>query len=384
MPPAVPGPRTVLVTGTGGAGRTTVAAATARAAADEGRRAALISPDRPGAADDGFDTVHVDPAATFRTHALALQSHGGSLFDLLGSQPLDEDELTELPGAADFAMLRALLRAHRDAAHDVLVVDLPPGTDAVRLLALPEQLSRYLARLLPAERQAARALRPVLAQLAGVPMPARRLYETADRWRRELGAVQDVITADGTSVLLVTEPNPGAAEAMAGVRKGLALLGLPVDAVLANRLLPDASPDPWLAELHDEQRRVCKELGEALLPLPLGEAPHLGPPPADAAALTRLGVPAPREPARRPAPRVEDRLAADGELVWWLPLPGAAKEELQLVRRGDEVIVTAGPFRRALPLEGALRRCTVAGARLADGELAVRFVPDPALWPERH
>jgi arsenite-transporting ATPase len=29
-----------------------------------------------------------------------------------------------------------------------------------------------------------------------------------------------------------------------------------------------------------------------------------------------------------------------------------------------------------------LRRCTVAGAALRDGELRIRFAPDPELWPQ--
>ncbi len=49
-------------------------------------------------------------------------------------------------------------------------------------------------------------------------------------------------------------------------------------------------------------------------------------------------------------------------LVWHIPLPGATRDELDLVRRGDELVVTAGPFRRIVPLPSALRRCTVDGA----------------------
>jgi arsenite-transporting ATPase len=78
---------------------------------------------------------------------------------------------------------------------------------------------------------------------------------------------------------------------------------------------------------------------------------------------------------------VADRLAAEGHLVWTLPLPGAGREGLDLVRRGDELVVDAGGFRRIVPLPSALRRCTVAGAALRDGALRVRFTPDPGLWP---
>lgn len=85
---------------------------------------------------------------------------------------------------------------------------------------------------------------------------------------------------------------------------------------------------------------------------------------------------------KAPGRYVEDRLAGDGVLVWHLPLPGAVKEELGLVRHGDELLLTAGPFRTTVDLPSALRRCTVAGAALADGVLSIRFTPDPRLWPQ--
>lgn len=78
---------------------------------------------------------------------------------------------------------------------------------------------------------------------------------------------------------------------------------------------------------------------------------------------------------------VEDRLTEDGKLVWHLPLPGATREELELVRRGDELTVGVGPYRRVLALPSALRRCRVSGAALNGGALRVRFTPDPGLWP---
>lgn len=71
-------------------------------------------------------------------------------------------------------------------------------------------------------------------------------------------------------------------------------------------------------------------------------------------------------------------------LVWVVPLPRAEKRELDLIRRGDELLLTVGPYRRIVPLPSALRRCTVSGAALADGELRIRFTPDPGLWPRAH
>ncbi|MEU8518613.1 ArsA-related P-loop ATPase [Streptomyces sp. NPDC048577] len=378
--------RIILVTGPGGAGRTTVAAATALVEAWAGRRVLLL------AADGGTGTVLDDAelpgsltvlrpetGAGFRREFLAIQSRAGTAFDLLGAAPFEEAELTELPGSRSFAQLRAL----RDAAagdHDLVVVDMPVLRDALALLALPVQLRRYLRRLLPPERQAARALRPLLAQLAGVPMPAQWLYESTARWETELAAVQAVVDAPDTTVRLVVEPGPAADEALRTARLGLALQGVALDLVVANRMLPAESGDPWLAGLaarqHDHLARLREAYG-SVHPLP-----HLGRAPRGPEDLALLGAVRHQAPAVAPPGRtVEDRREQDGVLVWHLPLPCAVKDDVSLVRRGDELLLTVGPFRHALALPAALRRCTVTGAGLVEGDLRVRFTPDPGLWP---
>ncbi|WP_428955186.1 ArsA family ATPase [Streptomyces sp. cg35] len=368
--------RTLLVTGPGGSGRTTIAAATALKAARDGLRTHLITGDT--VADlPGVTVTRLTPADGFRDDLLALQDRAGSALDLLGAARLDADELTPLPGSDELALLRAL-RNSAEEASDLVVVDLPPAPHAVAVLALPEQLRRYLRRLLPAERQAARALRPVLGRLAGVPMPAEWLYETAARWDRELAAAQAVIDADTTLVRLVAEPTQAAAETLRVTSTGLALHGLRTETLIANRMLPDGSTDPWLADAAARQRKVVAQWPGAR------EIPHLGRDPrgAELDGLPGLDAALPDIPAPRTPWPVEDRLQDDGVLVWRIPLPGAVREELTLIRRGDEIVVGAGPFRRVVPLPSAPRRCTVAGAGLVDGELRVRFAPDPDLWPQ--
>ncbi|MEU9557631.1 ArsA family ATPase [Streptomyces fumanus] len=386
--------RTLLITGPGGGGRTTVAAATALAAARAGTRTLLLGADRedtlgaalgtptgpaPAPVEENLTVWRPDPAQGFRDALAALQDRASSALDLLGATRLDPEELSSLPGADELALLRALREAALAAEHDLLVVDLPPAPRALALLALPEELRRYLRRLLPPERQAARALRPVLGRLAGVPMPTEALYESAARWDLELAATEAVLTDRRTSALLVAEPGPAAADAVRGAALGLALRGLPVERLVANRVLPEDAPaDSWLAGPVAQQRKTLDDWRGAH---DVTALPHLGRDPRGTDDLAALAAPA---PGPGPAPvewPVTDRLAADGVLLWRLPLPGATRDDLDLVRRGDELAVAAGPYRRIVPLPSALRRCTVQGAALRDGVLSVRFAPDPQLWP---
>ncbi|MGW0512308.1 ArsA family ATPase [Streptomyces olivaceoviridis] len=385
--------RTILITGPGGSGRTTVAAATALEAAREGHRTLLLSADRtdtPGTAlgtatgpvptevTEHLSAWRPDAAERFRQDLTAFQTRAANVFDLLGAARLDAEEVTPLPGAEELSFLRALRDAALSERYDLLVVDLPPLPQALALLALPEELRRYLRRLLPPERQAARALRPVLGRLAGVPMPADWLYETAARWDVELAAVEAVLTDRNTAVRLVAEPGPAGADAVRAATLGLALRALRTESLIANRALPETAPDSWLSSLLAQQRKTLADWRESYDVHPV---PHLGRDPHGPDDLTALAVPGVNPATTSVGWPVTDRLAEDGVLVWHLPLPGAIRDELDLIRRGDELLITAGPFRRIVALPSALRRCTVAGAGLRDGELRIRFAPDPDLWP---
>ncbi|MFF1902104.1 ArsA family ATPase [Kitasatospora sp. NPDC058218] len=384
--------RTILVSGDSGAPM--VAAATALHAARQGRRTLLLAADDPHRTLDtvlgarlepepavyapGLTVARIDEQAAFR-HALG--EIGGRIkpaLDLLGAEPLDPEELTALPGTARLALLRALPAAEAD----VLVVLAPPPAELIAALALPEQLERYLARLVPEQRQAARALRPLLAGLAGVPMPADWLYEGRTKAAAVLAEARAAIAAPGTGVRLVTAADAHPYEELRRIRAGLALHGHRPDAVVVHGALPDAaadSADPWLAGLARRRQEELAALAAA------SDVPVLVTGLAEVtleAVADRLYGPGPGPAPLDPEPwTVEDRLAEDGLLVWHLPLPGAERADLDLVRRGDELVVGLGAHRRVLALPSALRRCTVAGAGLQDGALAVRFAPDPALWP---
>ncbi|MFD0528026.1 ArsA family ATPase [Kitasatospora arboriphila] len=228
-------PRTVLVTGEGSA---VVAAATALHSARTGRRTLLLAADDPHrAVDDLLDTrltaepapygerlavARIDEQAALRS---ALDGFGARLapaLDLLGADPLDPEELTPLPGTRQLALLRAL----RTADAETVVVAAPAPAELIATLALPEQLVRYLDRLLPEQRQAARALRPLLAALAGVPMPADWLFDARAAACAALADARAVIEAPGTSVRLVVDADAHGTGELRRIRAALALHGL--------------------------------------------------------------------------------------------------------------------------------------------------------------
>ena len=133
--------RTILITGPGGSGRTTVAAATALRAAGSGTRTLVLSADRtdtlgavlgtttgpaPARVAPNLTAWRPDAAAGFRDDLSAFQERAANVLDLLGASRLDAEEVTPLPGAGELNLLRALRDAALAEAHDLLVVDLPP------------------------------------------------------------------------------------------------------------------------------------------------------------------------------------------------------------------------------------------------------------------
>ena len=69
------------------------------------------------------------------------------------------------------------------------------------------------------------------------------------------------------------------------------------------------------------------------------------------------------------------------DFVLRLPLPLVTAADVDLGRRGDELVVAVGEHRRLLSLPAALRRCVITGATVRDGRLRVRFEPDERVWP---
>jgi arsenite-transporting ATPase len=404
--------RVVLFTGKGGVGKTTLAAATAALLARSGRKVLAVSTDpahslgdafeaelggEPIELDPGLSAAHVDTRMLLDGAWARLQDHLGTLLAGAGVDELLADELTVLPGVEDLLALGEVHRLAESGLWEVVVVDCGPTAETLRLLGLPEALSTYLERLFPAHRRAVRGL--ISGLTAG--------RETQPAWDRAAGALDALAEQlqglrrlladqDTTSIRLVLTPERVVAAETRRTLTALALHGLRVDGLVANRIVPEAPSSlrgpagRWLRERYAEQSAVLAEL-EAL-PMPLRAVEHTAAEPIGLPALRELartlyGTDDPAAPSDVPAaPLLQvNRTAGSGtsldsafELV--LRLPGVAGGPVDLVRLDDELAVTTGGTRRMIALPSVLRRCTVTGAHVADDDLCVAFVPDPAVW----
>jgi len=379
-------PRVLLFTGKGGVGKTTAAAATATLAARRGLKTLLVSTDtahsladalaaEPGEIAPGLHLHQVDTQRTLERHWGELREYARGVLVELGLDEITSEEITVLPGAEEVIALLELREHAREGRWDVLVVDCAPTAETLRLLALPEALDWHVNRLLPVGRRLMRLAAPLVRGVARVSAPGDEVVGAAERFHRGLMEVRELLTGDHASVRLVLTPE---AVVLAEARRtltSLSLYGYRVDAVIANRIFPAEDADAWRARWVTAQSRLLAEAEESFAPLPVHTVPYLPAEPVGSQALAAVGeaLYGESDPFARPAVEPPLRLARD-ELT--LALPGAERGEVDLARKGDELIITAGGYRRILALPAALARRKISTAVLRDGLLRVRFTSE--------
>jgi arsenite/tail-anchored protein-transporting ATPase len=153
-------------------------------------------------------------------------------------------------------------------------------------------------------------------------------------------------------------------------------------------VFPAAGADTWRRQWVAAQRGILEEVADSFRPLPIWESPYrvcepVGVEELAAFAVEMYGGDDPFARATDDTSLWVDRhIDTDGRTyTLTMPLPLASADELELARHGDELIITVGSYRRVLPLPAALARGVVAGARLDEGRLQVRFSPREATRP---
>jgi arsenite-transporting ATPase len=393
--------RILLFTGKGGVGKSTLAAATACASAAAGHRTLVLSTDAAHSLADALDVPpsaepsevaenlwlqHVDAQDRFERSWRDIQGYLMSVLDVAGVDPVAAEELTVIPGAEEVLALLEVRAQARSGAWDVLVVDCAPTAETLRLLALPEALGWYMTRVLPVERRVVKALKPVLTRAAGVPMPGDSVFDAIERLHAELDDVRAVLTGPETSVRLVLTPE---SVVLAEARRAytfLTLFGYTVDAAIVNRVFPGGGADAWRTAWVESQGRVLADAADSFAGLDLRTSVYRDAEPVGRDELLDLARSV--YDGSDPLAAAEDRTglrvrSVAGGRVLSFPLPLAEQDEVRLARKGDELVVSVASYRRLLTLPSGLARHRVAGARVRDGEVQVRFAePTSADQPD--
>jgi arsenite-transporting ATPase len=399
--------RCLLFTGKGGGGATTVAAATATLAAQHGHRTLVASADplhglataldhplgpEPVMIEPGLSAQQIDVQRAFEDRWRAIRALFAPAWDAAGMDPIEVEELTQPPGAAEMVTLLELRDQIASGAFDLVVVDAGPTVQTLRLLTFPETVSWYLRRLLPVEGFLARTGRPAFGRaaraggLAALTLGVREAFAGLARAAGEAGRM--LADATATSVRLVLTPETAALAAARQAFTALSLHGFGVDAVVVNRVLAAGGGDAWRAGWAAAHREQIAAVEACFAPVPVLRAAYRAGEPVGLEELAAFGAAA--YDGRDPAPMLcrghPDAAGAglvertDDGFSLSLGLPFVESADVDLARLGNDLVVTVGSHRRCVPLPAALRRCDVRAASLRDDRLVVSFVPDPDQW----
>ena len=396
--------RTLLFTGKGGVGKTTVAAGTAALAAQRGERTLVLSTDPAHSLSDALGlpdmlpggeateiaenlwVLHVDVRDRFAQAWGEIQQYLLEVLDSAGVDPIEAEELTVLPGAEEVLALLEVRDRVRSGDWDVVILDCAPTAETLRLLALPDALRWYMDRIWPAERRILGVLRPILRKASGMPMPRDNVLNAIERLHEDLSDVRDILTTQDASVRLVTTPEAVVFAEARRTLTSLALYGYRVDGVVVNRIFPAEGADEWRQRWIEAQSKQLARIEIDCDPIPVWRVAYQESEPVGPTELARVASDLYGELDPLVVNEVSETMSVsrvDSIFVMTLALPLAVKGDVDLVRRADELVVTVGPHRRVISLPGALRRATVSGATWEPGKLHVEFVPEEQQSPRK-
>lgn len=385
--------RTILYTGKGGVGKTSVSAATALRCADLGYRTIVLSTDAAHSLADSFD-LPIGPEPTGLAPNLwgqeidvlhqmdkywgNVQRYLATVFAWRGLDEIIAEELTVFPGMEELASLLQLVHLHDDGDYDVAIVDCAPTGATLQLLSFPEVARWYLDKIFPIERKAMQLTRPLLRAVVNIPIPDDELFDTIAELIMSLDRMHDLLSdPQKSSVRLVLNPEKMVIKEAQRAFTYLNLYNYTTDLVVSNRVIPGAVQDGYFDAWKEIQKKYSQVIEEAFAPLPILTVPLFDREVVGLEMLRRMAasIYGDGDPTRvyyvGQTQRVEKN---EHGYTLTIPLPFVAKETVQLTRSTfDELVVHIGNHKRNLLLPHVLLGLEVAGARHQGDELIIRF-----------
>jgi arsenite-transporting ATPase len=388
--------RVVLFTGKGGVGKTTIAAATAVRAASAGLRTLVMSTDPAHSLGDSFEVQigstptliadrlwgqQIDAQERLEDNWREIQDYVIQLMNWAGTETIQAEELTVLPGLDEIFALVDVKTHVESGAYDAMIVDCAPTAETLRLLSLPDVMQWYIERIFPVERRIVKTVRPIVSRVTTLPIAGERVFDAVERLHRNLDAVKRILTDETTSsVRLVVNPEKMVIAEARRTYTYLGLFGYRVDAVVVNRVLPPDVTDPYFGKWKDIQAEHLATVHESFEPVPILSARLFDREMVGIPLLEEMGdeVYGDRDAADvlyRDDPIRVRRRGTGYVLV--MRLPFASRDEMDIHRRGEELFVRVGSYKRNLILPQTLKRMTVREANFAGDHLEILFGREP-------
>jgi arsenite/tail-anchored protein-transporting ATPase len=395
--------RILLFSGKGGVGKTSLAAATGVKLAELNHRTLVMSIDPAHSLADAFDLdtelFHLqtsDPLPIndrlsiqelniqkeIKRHWQEISSYVSSVLRTTGIGSVEAEELAILPGMEELSAMMYINQYRREQCYDVIVLDAAPTAESMRFISMPTTLEWYMKHIFPFERNVLKAVRPIAKRVAPFELPPDTYFgNILDLFKRLEGV--DAIMEDPliTSVRLVTNPEKMVLRETQRAFVYFSLHGLTVDTVLVNRLLPAEVMDTWFEEWHTSQDAIMHEIEEYFAPVPVKRVPLF--------AHEILGKQRLEDLARVLYGEDEDPSAVtrtekaytfgkqNGLYEIRILLPFATKGEIELFKKGDDLVVQIGTFRRHIGLPRSMAALTPSRARLESKVLTVEMKETP-------
>ncbi len=381
--------RIILYLGKGGVGKTTVSAATALRSADLGKKTLVVSTDLAHSLADSLDVALEAQAKEIAPNLWAqeinvldeIREHWGKLQEYLSTtlrqQGVDDvaaEEMALIPGMDEIASLLNIYRRIEEGSFDVAVIDAAPTGETVRLLSMPDTFSFYVRKLNRFQGAAFSMMKPLLRNV----MPGIDVMEAVETLNTHVKALREVLLdAEISSYRPVVMPEKMVIKEALRAETYLALFGYPIDGVVCNRILPTPQTnDPFLNAMYQQQQPYLREIHDTFAPLPVWEVPHAPHEIVGLDALRELaaGIFGANDPTKvYYQGKLQEVTRVGDDFLLRLPLPHVELDKVIMTRKGDELYVEIGNFKRAITLPAVLVPLEARRARMVNGALEVRF-----------
>ncbi len=390
--------RIIFFAGKGGVGKTSAAAATGIKAAIGGKKTVIMSLDVAHSLSDIFDMEKAlinqnkgEPTQVGENLWIQeldiqeeIEKNWGDihkyLSTLLNTTGLDEilaEELAILPGMEEVSLLLHINRYARNNDFDVVLLDCAPTGESLRFISIPTTLEWYINKLFKIEKTVVKYARPVAKRFYDIPLPGEDYFDAIERLFERLHGVDALLTdPEKTTVRLVTNPEKIVLKETQRAFMYFSLYKMNIDAIIMNRVLPDALNEPYFQNWQKSQKRYVKE-AEAyfqpvpLLPVNLFQSEVLGFDKLKALGEQIYG-------SRDPLDRFFDGRPFEfsktgGKYQLKMKLPFIEKRDVALHKVADELIVRIGAFKRSVILPRQVAAMDSLRATLEGQHLWVHF-----------